>query len=260
MSLWTRMPGNATPTPLRIVPKPQYLDLTRPATQFLQSKISQSRMGMEPERPRIRFVGQPREAVAHVDNFSSPQSQEAHQRVEAVPALSYEIRSLGSVTTTMAGLVCRKLIEHCEESNLHGREVGGILVGYCSERIEPDQRMGLERGYEIVVTNSIPISSFDSSNVHLSFTEESWSRAEDEVRQKYAPEGKIRLGWYHTHPDQGIFFSSQDEVAHEIFAEPYQFALVVDPRSMEAGLFYRGLYPQPIMAGPICFRLTQRGK
>lgn len=259
MSLWTRMPGNATPTPLRAVSRPQYVDLTRPATKFLQFKISQSRMGMEPERPRIRFVDQSREAVAHVDNFYSPQSQEAHQRVEAVPALSYEITSLGSVTTTMTGLVCRKLIEHCEESNLHGREVGGILVGYCSERKGPNQRMG-EKRCEIVVMNSIPISSFDSSNVHLSFTEESWSRAEDEIRQKYAPEGKIRLGWYHTHPDQGIFFSIQDEVAHKIFAEPYQFALVVDPRCMEAGLFYRGSYPQPIMAGPICFRLMQRGK
>ncbi len=215
---------------------------------------------MEPERPRIRFVGQPDKALAHTYNRSSSHSHGGLPVGEFVPELSYKIKDLGHCAATITGSVCRMLVEHCRESNLHGREVGGILVGYCSERREPDQRMGLERGYEIVVTNSIPISSFDSSNVHLSFTEESWSRAEDEIRQKYAPEGKIRLGWYHTHPDQGIFFSSQDEVAHEIFAEPYQFALVVDPRSMEAGLFYRGLYPQPIMAGPICFRLTQRGK
>ena len=177
------------------------------------------------------------------------------QRAETVPELSYELHSGCSVTATISGRVCRALAEHCGESNVHGREVGGILVGHRCER-----RSENEREYSLSVTDLIPVRSFDSSSAHISLTEDEWIRAERELGQKYTPEGKCRLGWYHTHPVQGIFFSTQDHRAHNIFVEAYQFALVVDPRSMEAGLFYWSSYQERILAGPICFALRRCGK
>jgi len=182
-------------------------------------------------------------------DFPSP----ARPHAEAVPELLYDLASGGTVTTTICGRVCRALVKHCGESNVHGHEVGGILVGHrCERRNENDLRE-----YSLSVTDVIPIRSFDSSNAHVSFTEDEWVRAGCELGQKYTPQGKCRLGWYHTHPMQGIFFSTQDHRAHDIFAEAYHFALVIDPRSMEAGLFYWSSYGKRTLAGPILFALRR---
>lgn len=174
------------------------------------------------------------------------------QCAKTVPELSYELDSGCNITATMSDHLCRSLIEHCGESNVHGREVGGVLIGYRCER-----RGHASQEYRLVVTDLIRIESFDSSSAHICFTESAWARAEGKLRARFAPEGKCRLGWYHTHPVQGIFFSTQDQNAHAIFAEAYQFALVVDPRRMEAGLFYWSSYRDRGLAGPIQFPLVR---
>jgi proteasome lid subunit RPN8/RPN11 len=238
------------------VPVPIQTPNESPRVKFntRRNRISESGMGTDATRQRITFVGQKQESGLTGADSSRGYSHHA----EAVPELSYDLGDLGAVTATMTGRVCRTLVEHCKESNLHGREVGGVLVGHCGER----ELVGSARGreYDLLVTNAIPICTFDSSSEHLSFTEGAWTRAEDEIRQKHAPDGKIRLGWYHTHPDQGIFFSSKDRTAHDIFAEPFQFALVIDPRGMEAGLFHWVRHADKSLAGPICFSLVRRRK
>jgi proteasome lid subunit RPN8/RPN11 len=205
--------------------------------------------------------------VTFVDGLPEPRSQEFSKSqldappperplAEMVPEVSYDLDSGATVTATMCGRVCRALVEHCGESNIHGREVGGVLVGHRSEREDDDHR----KQYSLSITDLIPIRSFDSSDAHISITEDEWTRAECELGQKYTPEGKCRLGWYHTHPIQGIFFSKQDHRAHDIFVQAYQFALVVDPRNMEAGLFYWSSYEERILAGPVRFALRRFGK
>ena len=57
------------------------------------------------------------------------------------------------------------------------------------------------------------------------------------MNERFTPEGKCRLGWYHTHPSQGIFFSGQDRDAHTVFQRAH-LTLVIDPRVVEPGLFY----------------------
>jgi len=206
---------------------------------------------------RIKFVD-------GLSNITSPQPRNSnlvkplarHSYAESVPEVSYQLRSGGSVTTTICGRVCRALAEHCGESNVHGREVGGILVGSNCER----RNAFRGREFSVFVTDLIPIRSFDSSSAHVSFTEDDWIAAERELQQKYAPEGKCQLGWYHTHPLQGVFFSIQDRRAHEIFPQPYQFALAIDPRTMEAGFFHWSSYEERVMGGPICFNLHRGGK
>src|SRR5947199_73140 len=85
-------------------------------------------------------------------------------------------------------------VAHSGESNVHGREVGGILVGHRCQRRNENHR----EEYSLSVTDVIPVRSFDNSNAHLSFTEDEWGRAESDLGQKYRPQGKCRLGWYHT--------------------------------------------------------------
>jgi hypothetical protein len=80
------------------------------------------------------------------------------------------------------------------------------------------------------------------------------------MKEKYSPVGKCRVGWYHTHPTQGIFFSGLDKDAHTIFRQPYQFALVIDPRSMDAGLFYWQDAERHRLGGPVLFSLRPGGR
>ncbi|MCA9971738.1 MAG: hypothetical protein KC425_16045, partial [Anaerolineales bacterium] len=46
------------------------------------------------------------------------------------------------------------------------------------------------------------------------------------------------VGWFHTHPALGVFYSSEDVVVHAAaFTLPWHVGLVVDPASLEAGFF-----------------------
>jgi proteasome lid subunit RPN8/RPN11 len=209
-----------------------------------------------PSASKITFLQRPPEATPLEPGRRSRSGLHANPLpcVETVPELSYELNSGCNITATMSGRLCHSLIDCCEESNTHGREVGGIVVGYrCERRDEQGQLQ-----YDLVATDLIPINSSDSSCTHVCFTESAWAGAERELNIRFMPEGKRRLGWYHTHPVQGIFFSAQDQSSHGIFTEAYQFALVLDPRQMEAGLFYWNSYRDQVVAGPIRFPLARR--
>jgi proteasome lid subunit RPN8/RPN11 len=127
---------------------------------------------------------------------------------------------------------CAALLRHCEESNRHGREIWGLLLGAVSG----PARKGQTLEYRVLVTDIYPVESADASGAHVSAHPDDWARAELEIERRY-PDRK-RLGWYHTHPTQGVFFSTRDLDFHSIFTQPYQVALVVDPRGPEVGLFY----------------------
>lgn len=188
--------------------------------------------------------------------LQSTPSRIHRQRADIVPEVSYQLRSGCYVSATISSRVCRGLADRGAESNEHGREVGGIVVGHWCKQ----QRADGKSEHTLSLTDLIAVASYDSSSAHISFTERAWVQAEEELTQKYASAGKIGLGWYHTHPIQGIFFSSKDHSAHAIFGEPYQFALVIDPLRMEAGWFYWASYEERILAGPICFALIRGRK
>jgi len=114
--------------------------------------------------------------------------------------------------------------------------------------------------HSVLATDAIAVQPLDSSRSHLSFGELEWRDAEQELARRHAPQGKVKVGWYHTHPQQGIFFSDQDEAAHRMFKLAYHFALVVDPRFMEAGLFYWSGGDRRALEGPIRFVLGRGRK
>src|SRR6266404_5974368 len=217
LALEVRMPflGNALSNSLA-APPPVAERGARVKFRTRGNDLSEAGGEGDAQRRRITFIGQTKESVPRFCEAASSTARPHSHHAEAVPELSYELPGLGSVTATITGRVCRMLVEHCKESNFHGREVGGMLVGHCGQReIAGAAVTGPE--YELVLTDAIPICSFNNSRDHLSVTEEAWARAEEELRKKYAPQGKVRLGWYHTHPDQGIFFSGKDRTAHRIF-------------------------------------------
>jgi proteasome lid subunit RPN8/RPN11 len=108
-------------------------------------------------------------------------------------------------------------------------ELGGILLGHeCHDE---------ETGAPFVrVTRSIAAKHYESTQASFTYTHDSWAEITRE-RDETHPDLDI-VGWYHTHPDFGIFLSGHDLfIQHHFFAQPLQVAYVVDPLRQTRGFF-----------------------
>ena len=106
-------------------------------------------------------------------------------------------------------------------------ERGGFLLGSLEET---------ENIYSIFITDML-IAKYTVNNMaSLTFTHDSWNEAYREMEENY--NGKIMLGWFHSHPGYGIFLSGMDMfIENNFFSLPYQVAYVVDPCADTFGFF-----------------------
>lgn len=108
------------------------------------------------------------------------------------------------------------------------REHGGILLGEIYE--DPGGR------HFLIVRASILAQHTVGSSVHLQFSSESWQYL---WKQMEAFADCVILGWYHTHPNLGVFLSGTDRRTHSLyFSQPWQIAVVIDPVKDHVGFFY----------------------
>lgn len=72
----------------------------------------------------------------------------------------------------------------------------------------------------------------------VTITQETWTHIYKELDSKH-PDLKL-VGWYHTHPDFGVFLSERDQFIHDShFVEPFHVAYVYDPVRGREGFFHR---------------------
>ena len=117
-------------------------------------------------------------------------------------------------------------------------ELGGILLG--KECVDD------ETGEPFVwVTRSLEAKHYENTQASFTYTHESWEEITRERDQKF-PDLDI-VGWYHTHPDFGIFLSHHDLfIQQHFFGQPLQVAYVVDPIRQTRGFFrWRGGEMEP---------------
>ena len=108
------------------------------------------------------------------------------------------------------------------------REHGGILLGEVFE--DPGGR------YFVVVRASLLAPHTAGSSVHLQFSEASWESLWEQMGT--LPEC-VMVGWYHTHPNLGVFLSGTDRRTQELyFSQPWQIAVVIDPVKEQIGFFH----------------------
>lgn len=108
-----------------------------------------------------------------------------------------------------------------------GTELGGALLG---------QAYRYREGTIIEVRAALPAVSGDHGPVHFTFAADSWSKLQQD-RATHYPRMDI-IGWFHTHPDLGVFYSADDVVVHSAaFTLPWHIGLVVDPIRHEASFF-----------------------
>jgi proteasome lid subunit RPN8/RPN11 len=139
--------------------------------------------------------------------------------------LLHGIEAAWPVTVAFSQEALIAIQRHCE-SDMRV-ELGGVLVG----------RVGRHDGRNIVhVHNALPAHSDQHGPVHFTFTADAW-RQLNQDRAAAFPDLQI-VGWFHTHPDLGVFFSGDDVVVHQAaFTQPWHVGLVVDPIRHEMALF-----------------------
>jgi len=136
--------------------------------------------------------------------------------------------------------VLEEILDYSEQDI--DRELGGFLTG----AVYGGQQQHVE------VKHFLPAVDAHSKAASLTFTHETWAAMTREVGECHPDD--VIVGWQHTHPGFGIFLSGYDLFIHRhFFNEPWQIALVVDPRESEFG-FFQWLGSQIIDCGFVCVK------
>ncbi|MHC4608610.1 MAG: M67 family metallopeptidase, partial [Planctomycetota bacterium] len=95
-------------------------------------------------------------------------------------------------------------------------EVCGVLMGYFKED---------KYGPYVHVTHVIRAEGAEHKGNQVTFTHEAWNHINRKRDAEHADRSMV--GWYHTHPDFGIFLSEMDQFIHKnFFSDPKQVAYV----------------------------------
>ena len=107
-------------------------------------------------------------------------------------------------------------------------ELGGVLLGGCYED---------EQGRPfVVITDSLRAQHYESTKGSFKFTHDTWAAI---TRERDAfPAELAMVGWYHTHPDWGVFLSGMDMfICDNFFNKKLDVAYVIDPCRGDRGMF-----------------------
>lgn len=107
-------------------------------------------------------------------------------------------------------------------------EQGGILFGNAYE--DPNY------GIYVEINVAIPAPATVGSGVHLEFTSDSWQNIISYARSQHPQENIV--GWYHSHPNLGVFMSGTDmNTQRAFFYHPWCLSIVRDPVRNSTGYF-----------------------
>jgi proteasome lid subunit RPN8/RPN11 len=121
--------------------------------------------------------------------------------------------------SVMAGILA-----HLQEQRV---EMGGLLLGYVYD--------GLNGGDDstIAVVDFARSIDFDGTGISLRMDPDVWERA-----RAQSVNGTAVVGWYHSHPGLGVFFSGTDrKTQRAFFNQPHSVGLVVDPIRLQEKWF-----------------------
>ena len=109
-----------------------------------------------------------------------------------------------------------------------GVELGGVLLG---------RQYTDEDGHDFVlIQDALRAQHYEATKASFKFTHDTWSEITRQ-REKFPDEMQM-VGWYHTHPDWGVFLSEMDRfICDHFFNKPLDVALVIDPCGSDRGFF-----------------------
>ncbi|MBL4700805.1 MAG: Mov34/MPN/PAD-1 family protein [Phycisphaeraceae bacterium] len=126
-------------------------------------------------------------------------------------------------------VICQSVLDaiHAHGNAYRSVEVCGVFVGDVRE----------VDGKQVTYTTAIIQGEGATHQAGaVTFTADTWTHIQQTMDNKY--EDQRIVGWYHTHPNFGIFLSEMDLFIHEQFFDfDWQIAFVYDPVRLEDGLF-----------------------
>jgi proteasome lid subunit RPN8/RPN11 len=135
----------------------------------------------------------------------------------ALDIANFISQSVDSPLVVLPESIRTKISKHLESQNV---ELGGLLVG--SVISIGDLTEGITA---IVIKDSIASNDFESTSVSLSMSPSVWQTA-----NKLSDAKTFVVGWYHSHPNLGAFFSGVDrKTQKDFFNSEYSLGLVIDP-------------------------------
>ena len=143
------------------------------------------------------------------------------------PALSPGAPSTPGLLVIVTDDVREEVLRHLRCSQ---DEQGGLLVG---EVFAADESLSVAASRAVLVSQAIPALDFSSSGISLRMESGVWERA----RLALGPR-KLIVGWYHSHPGLGAFFSATDRRTQAaFFPHPYSVGWVLDPELDDEAFF-----------------------
>jgi proteasome lid subunit RPN8/RPN11 len=135
----------------------------------------------------------------------------------------------------------QKIYQHITKKRT---ELGGLLVGKVYSM--DDSINGI---IAIHIIDAIESKLYESTGVSLTMDAGIWQRANERNKQH---NDELVVGWYHSHPDLGAFFSGTDRKTQaDWFSNNYSLGFVIDPVRQEEK-WYRGRESLEIFSDRIC--------
>ena len=158
----------------------------------------------------------------------------ANLPLQPLSALRTRVPALSPCAPFTAGLLVIVTDDVREEVLRHLRssqdEQGGLLLG---EVFAADESLSVAASRAVLVSQAIPALDFSSSGISLRMESGVWERA----RLALGPHELI-VGWYHSHPGLGAFFSATDRRTQAaFFPHPYSVGWVLDPALDDEAFF-----------------------
>ncbi|MFQ5405581.1 MAG: Mov34/MPN/PAD-1 family protein [Candidatus Micrarchaeia archaeon] len=123
-----------------------------------------------------------------------------------------------------------KADEHCKRFSEKNLEALGLLIG----------KFYSHKGKNWVLVEDYITAGNNSTSASVRFTKEAFQQL---ARQYNEKQGKVIVGWCHSHPGYGCFLSTTDSnTQNTFFDHALNIALVIDPTKTENNHFLRRVY------------------
>ena len=162
-------------------------------------------------------------------------------RVQALSQLLRETNWSNAVAylqNSLAGLsvYLSRRSEQAIDSHLASEcaELGGLLIGRV---FRAPFAVASSYPWITLVEKTVPSIEYRNSSVSLRMGTEVWNRASTLLQS-----GLMVVGWYHSHPNLGVFFSGTDRATQSaFFNHPYSLGFVIDPIRTQRKCYFGGM-------------------
>jgi proteasome lid subunit RPN8/RPN11 len=146
-------------------------------------------------------------------------------RLPGIDALLRELTLADGLVIAVAAAAADDVLRHLGS---HHEEQGGLLLGevYADGATASGSRV-------VHVTQAVAATDFASTGVSLRMASGVWQDARSRLGAD-----ELVVGWYHSHPGLGAFFSHTDRRTQRgFFPHPYSVGWVLDPLGGESAWF-----------------------